>query len=180
MNRKNPGASSTPNAPFDLTPLLDLIFLVLFIVIMGFARITDRNSEELEQTQAELAAAKQVQLENVTESEAYQYVMNEYASSEFGNKLKVVTIYCTYAEAVINPVRSMKITAPDMEETYTFDDTTDDNAMNRLQGKLTTYINENPDYVIVLSVNTKKILRTDFNKIQRIINVLSENYEHVY
>ncbi len=67
--RRNPGSSSVPNSPVELTPLLDIIFIFLFIVIIANVRLAGkvreeaenkaaRMQEELTASEEELAAAR--------------------------------------------------------------------------------------------------------------------------
>ena len=61
MKRKNPGSSSMPNASFDLTPLLDVIFICLFIVIIGYTKVSAMAKQEAGEA---AAANKELQAEN--------------------------------------------------------------------------------------------------------------------
>lgn len=53
MQRKNPSFATLPNAPIDLTPLLDIIFIFLFALIISNANdMLDAREEAEEKVRA--------------------------------------------------------------------------------------------------------------------------------
>lgn len=61
MQRKNPSQASLPNASIDLTSLLDVIFIFLFVVIISNALATQRARADADQ---EALRAEQYEAEN--------------------------------------------------------------------------------------------------------------------
>lgn len=184
MMRKNPGSSSQPNAPIDLTPLLDVIFIFLFVVIIAYAAKAQAveaeavsRTEELEKQVEELSGRL---TEEESLREMYEERLSDYESDVLGSRVKIVTIYCTWDEED-STKRQIRVMAPDKD--FTPISLTADNQENgyaRLSQMLTDYITENSDSVIVLSLNTGRILYRDQTAINELMGKLTRKYKNVY
>ena len=75
-SRRNPGSSSVPNAPVELTPLLDIIFIFLFIVIIANVRLAGKVREEADEKTA------QMQEELTASEEKLASIKEELAAAE--------------------------------------------------------------------------------------------------
>ena len=170
MQRKNPGSSSQPNAPIDLTPLLDVIFIFLFVVIIAYAAKAQAveaeavsRTEELEKQVEELNARL---TEEESLREMYEKRLSDYESDVIGGRVKIVTIYCTWDEE--NDETTLQVWG----EYKVFG-----LLVNQM---LVDYITENSDSVVVLSLNTEKILYRDQTAINELMGKLTRRYKYVY
>ena len=128
MARRNPGAATQPNAPIDLTSLLDVIFIFLFVVMISNAQRVQKNEAEAE---AEIAAAQarveSLEADNQSLSsslaeyealsydydhlaEAYDASLTDYAALDA--MVRKITIYCTYDERDLMH-RTIRVLTPD-------------------------------------------------------------------
>ena len=91
MRRKNPGPSSLPNAPIDLTSLLDVIFIFLFVVMIGYA-LTAQKAEEAAAVRAETAEAEALEAgkEAAEAAEALKAAEEELAEAGHSDNLRIL------------------------------------------------------------------------------------------
>ena len=208
MKRHNQSPASMPNAPMDLTPLLDVIFIFLFVMIIYSAQRVEAATQEAKDTisgnegKISLLKDENVKLhdENTklkSEGKAWAELNEEYKS--ISENVLIVQIHCE-AKPGTSGERTLFVESPSGELLQTdFNDNNTETTYERLGKKLRDYIAENSlddsdidsdrgnnkdsdekEMVIVLSVNTKDILRTDKNRISSIIKDLKEEYKNVY
>ncbi len=133
-----------PNSPVDLTSLLDVIFIFLFFVIIGYT-VAKSNSEEIaENAQKDLNTAKQDLIERqekidklqkqneqlIKDNSAlsatnthYADIQAAYEGEVVGQRVKIIVISCPYgiikedSEYEDDPTRSrvIMVDAPDFE-----------------------------------------------------------------
>ncbi len=201
MKRKN-----RSSAPIELTPLLDVIFIILFIVIISNALNTKKVTAEAESEAAEArrevklleseAATKDQEIASLAaqifDQEAmtaqYEQRIDELEGSVIGRRVKIVSISCIYDEADTTR-RRLTAAAPDAES-FTVDFTSDTAEMSfaRLNNWLEQYIENNTRagadkaerVIIVLSVGSERILKRDREALDRIIAGLEAKYDDVY
>ena len=194
------------SAPIELTPLLDVIFIILFIVIISNALNTKKVTAEAESEAREArrevkrleseAAAKDQEIASLAaqifdqEAMAAQYEqrIDELEGSVIGRRVKIVSISCIYDEADTTR-RRLTAAAPDAES-FTVDFTSDTAEMSfgRLNNWLEQYIENNTRagadkserVIIVLSVGSERILKRDREALDRIIAGLEAKYDDVY
>ena len=201
MKRKNPASSN-----IELTPLLDVIFIILFIVIISNALNTKKAAAEAEsevsdaRREVKLLESEAVRKDEAIESlEArifdqdamaaqYEQRIDELEGSVIGRRVKIVSISCIYDEADTTR-RRLTAAAPDAES-FTVDFTSDTAEMSfaRLNNWLEQYIENNTRagadkaerVIIVLSVGSERILKRDREALDRIIAGLEAKYDDVY
>lgn len=182
--RRNPGSSSLPNAPIDLTPLLDVIFIFLFVVIIGYAakaqaveaEAQSRNeqlTEEVEELKAQLAEQEALR-------ESYEERLADYENDVIGGRVKIVTIYCTWDEEDSTKRKIRVLTSDKNYDPVNLTAENQENGYARLNQLLVDYITGNRDSVVVLSLNTEKILHRDRTAISEMIDKLTRKYNYVY
>ena len=210
MMRKNPNSSSSPNAPVDLTSLLDVIFILLFFVIIGYAVIKGKANQKIDDYDdlQNKYAATSGENEDLKKKLGEKEAENEELSNEnkhlkevdaalngevVGNRVKIITISCFYDE--LNKSKIM-INTPD-EEFYNIRfecDNSEDSvntAFNLLKSELSSYINsikkdegsEKKDKTIIIlhfKSDSGDFLRRDYDSIMSIFRELEEKYDEVY
>lgn len=206
MHRKNPASSTHLQAPVELTPLLDVIFIILFIVIISNALSTKKVTAE---AKAEAAAAREEirSLEGEVQEQAgaieslearlfdqdamqeqYEQRIAEMEDSVIGRRVKIISISCLYDEQDTTH-RKLSAAGPDAAfETIDFYNDTAEMSFARLNNWLESYIEDNLQtqadksqrVVFVLSVGTERILKRDREALDRIIAGLEEKYDDVY
>ena len=200
LQRKNPGLAGLPNAPIDLTPLLDIIFIFLFGVIISNASAALDVQEEAKQEikdaktevvrlEGELAGMREEMFELTAQNEANQNIRDAYEGEVIGKRFRLVTIYCTY-DFEDSTKRKLFVDAPELEfapiefQTYNME-----NAFLRLENALSDYISEvrkdeadakSERTVVMLYINKESILRRDKERIDMIIEGLERTFEDVY
>lgn len=157
----------------DLTSLLDVIFIIL-LVVMCSQQMTKWNYESQEQ-----AAIEKVQDAEAI-AELYEDQMETHDKlNEYVLKLSVYSDF-NPDQITVRKVRILK----ELEAIETIDligaDTAE--AFAQLESNLITYIQENSDKPIILSLNEgdEKILYRDEKTILAIFEKLSEEYTNVY
>ncbi len=205
MARKNPGPSSQPNAAIDLTPLLDVIFIFLFVVIIGYAMaaqtaeaqaeeaeakaktaVTEKEaetaalSEEVASLQAEIDDLHNKLFDQSAMQAAYEGRLEDYDGEIIGEKVKIVTISCTYS-ATDSTNRQIRVITPEEAwEPILLSPANQDTSYSRLERLLKSYIDDHGDAVIVLSASSESVQRRDKLAIDRIVNGLVTAYDYVY
>lgn len=200
MQRKNPGIASIPNAPIDLTPLLDVIFIFLFAVILSNANATQtvQNQARAEVKEAKAGAEElQSEVDRLSDEvfrldskvQEAQHVRDAYEGEVIGKRVKIITIYCTY-DTNDSSRRRLYVDAQGLEfEPIDFQSNNMENAYDRLTKCLNDYIlavrgteekAKSERAVILLHINTELIQRRDKERIDRIIEELDRTYEDVY
>ncbi len=131
MTRKNPNSSSMLNTPIDLTSLLDVIFILLFFVIIGYTVAKSKAINEVKdynQLKQDYANSKdkiddllkgnsdlQNQIEDLANKNShYQEIDGAYNGEVIGKKVKIITISCFYSE-INKSKRTIMMYTPDME-----------------------------------------------------------------
>ena len=103
MKRRNPATASSPNPQFELTSFMDIIFIFLFVVMIGYAIkcAEEKDNAQQKMTEAEemLAEAEQ-KLAQAQEMAAdiavYEQQLKELTGGVVGSRVQIVTISCTY------------------------------------------------------------------------------------
>ncbi len=177
----------------DLTPLLDVIFLLLFVVILYIADINETEKvttgtriAELESSIQELEATNEILDYQLLDQYALQGLYDEIQetyNSEDGvvaGKVRPIIIYCTYGN-VDYTKRIIKVSFPSEKiETYEITDQNAAEGFERLKGLLFNYIQKYNDSVIVFKLDRSRLLDMDENRISKIIAELVDQYEYVY
>lgn len=205
MARKNPGLSSQPNAAIDLTPLLDVIFIFLFVVIIGYAmaaqtaetqaeeaeikaasRVAEKEAEaaalsqEVDSLRAEVDTLSERLFDQTAMQEAYEGRLEDYDGEIIGGKVKIVTISCTYS-AVDSTNRQIRVITPEEAwEPIHLTPANQDTGYDRLSRLLTAYITDHSDAVIVLSASSDNVQRRDKLAIDKVVDELIRTYDYVY
>ncbi len=207
MRRKNPGPSSLPNAPIDLTSLLDVIFIFLFVVMIGYA-LTAQKAEEAAAVRAETAeaealeagkeAAEAAEALKAAEEElaeagqelreqrglvtAYENVVRDYESQVIGKRVKIVTISGSYdSEDSKNRLISIRLNESTIQVSITPD--TMDSGYRRIRQMIKDYIDlfdDSKQTVVVFSVNSVGIQHRDRLKLDAMIDEFTTEYSFVY
>ncbi|MEE3457859.1 MAG: hypothetical protein VZQ82_07450 [Lachnospiraceae bacterium] len=208
MRRKNPGPSSLPNAPIDLTSLLDVIFIFLFVVMIGYA-LTAQKAEEAAAARVETAEAEALEAgkeaaeaaEALKKAEeafaeagqdlkeqralaaAYEDRVRDYEGQVIGERVKIVTISGSY-DGDDSKIREMLVML-NGESPVSFSVTPDtqDRAFERIRRMVREYIemfDESDRTVVVISVNSTGIQRRDRQRLDVMIDEFTTEYSFVY
>lgn len=208
MKRKNPGSSSMPNASFDLTPLLDVIFICLFIVIIGYTKISaaakqdaDAAAETNKELQAEnarlsqendaltartedleeqVAALQEQNFDAAAREQAYKEAAEDLQGDVIGTKVMVMTISCTYNPAD-STKRKITIITPDRKyDPIEIRKDNEESAFKQLSGHMEKYIqlHDKQEEIVVFGLNTENILVRDKDSINEIIRNLKAKYKN--
>ncbi|MBR3231709.1 MAG: hypothetical protein IKF75_03430 [Lachnospiraceae bacterium] len=208
MRRKNPGPSSLPNAPIDLTSLLDVIFIFLFVVMIGYALMAQKAeeaaaarvetaeaealeagkeaaeaAEALKKAEEALAEAGQDLKEQRALAAAYEDRVRDYEGQVIGERVKIVTISGSY-DGDDSKIREMLVML-NGESPVSFSVTPDtqDRAFERIRRMVREYIemfDESDRTVVVISVNSTGIQRRDRQRLDVMIDEFTTEYNFVY
>lgn len=196
MLKRNPGPATMPNAAIDLTPLLDVIFIFLFVIMIAFTKLANEEKtsreEEIAQLQQELKEHKAENYELDTIVQSYEESIQQY--QELDKMVKKITIFCNYDHNDPS-TRTIKVLISGNEPiTIPLSRDNSDTGFNRLTAILSEYIETNAKknmrddnnpaaddasfIVIFLSLN--EIQRGDREKIDAIATGFMNQYENVY
>ena len=162
----------------DLTPLLDVIFILLFSVMMTNGSANDKRAAELDARERNISQKEQ---------EA------ENAKSEYENMTETVGhiaeyVYIVSVSAFVDDTdvskRTIKISSVEEtgEETETYELVgADTEAYKKMSDYLEQYINDHKDSPVILALNPDddKILYRDEREITEILMGLMEEYGNV-
>ena len=138
MRRRNPAAASSPNPQFEMTSFMDIIFIFLFVVMVGYALKCANEREAAEDKMAEAdarfaeaeakVAEAQAILEEAGEKAAdiavYEQQIKELKGAVVGNRVQIVTISCTYDADNKSPaewMRHLRVLGGDLQMLLTRD-----------------------------------------------------------
>lgn len=173
----------------ELTSLLDVIFIMLFMVMNQ----SQTAAEEAQSNAAAEVAAAQVQVEAMEEEvEGYRIIIDEVEADRLNlesikNKLNSYEVFEEYATiisvSVLDHSYKRTIVVENGGEAVTADFSWDnmDYAENTLDEMLNSCIkdSENPVF-IVFSYNGDKIYRQDYNMVSEVMTKVQGGYENVY
>lgn len=173
----------------ELTSLLDVIFIMLFMVMN---RSQTAAEEAQSNAEAEVAAA-QVQVETMKEEvESYRIIIDEVEADRLNlesikNKLNSYEVFKKYASIISVSVldhsykRTIMVENGDSAVNTDFNWDNMDYAKNALSETLNSCIkdSENPVF-IVFSYNGDKIYRQDYNMVSEVMTEVQGGYENVY
>ena len=201
MRRKTPGPSSLPNAPIDLTPLLDVIFIFLFVVMIGYALTaekagaaaaeevaaaraeTARAEEALRLAEEELAKDRQEIVEKEALAAAYEDRIRDYEGQVIGEVVKIVTISGSYDREDSKRREVTVMLNGSAPVIFSITPDTMDGSFSRIRRMLEDYIGmfaESDRTVIVFSVNSRNIQHRDKLRLDAMIDEFTEAYSFVY
>ena len=173
----------------ELTSLLDVIFIMLFMVMNQ----SQTAAEEAQSDAAAEVAAAQVQVEAMEEEvEGYRVIIDEVEADRLNlesikNKLNSYEVFEEYATiisvSVLDHSYKRTIIVENGGETVNTDFSWDnmDYAESSLNETLNSCIkdSENPVF-IVFSYNGDKIYRQDYNMVSEVMTKVQGGYENVY
>ena len=183
MKRRN-SVIDRSNVLIELTPLLDVIFILLFIVMIA------RNSEMQQREEALQAQLEEANLNLVQVQQELQdtnAIKQTYADmldtfTEFSSYASPVTIYVSYDYDDVRQ-RKVWVTGAAFEmEPVSFSPANENNAWARLTSALSTHIEEmeEANIPVILSCNHEQILRRDEEKVQAIMEEIAKEHSNVY
>ena len=150
------------HAALDMTPLLDVIFLVLFTVIMAYAQVATE------------AIVTETDQENAVQ--AYQNAASQY--DQLLDKVELLTITCTYNKNHPSH-RTLRVLSEGVEEPkyqQAFDESNKIITFKQFEDQLNDMIKEKPEKLFFISCNDENILREDKQKILAIISRTANQY----
>ncbi|MBP3241107.1 MAG: hypothetical protein J6M92_11280, partial [Oribacterium sp.] len=179
MKRNNPSSATSPNAPIDLTSLLDIVFIFLFVAIIGIKK----NNQDIDTVTASMnSIIVEKDSENSTlmeenkalaiENEELKSLVDEYYESaderieedfkkeysRLGEKVSIFTITCNYKNDYIDAeeLRSNKMTLAvdgkiwENEDLNFQADLNMEDKMERVQTLIERYVDDNPDRIYII------------------------------
>lgn len=173
----------------ELTSLLDVIFIILFMV-MNQSQTAAEEAKNNAETQ--IAAAKTEVSQMAKERDSYIAILDETEKERenlalMENRIESLESFSEYAHIVSVYVldggykRSIKITDENEIASIDFSNENIDIGKNVLISELKNYIegSENPVF-ITFSYNSDKIYRKDYNMISEAITAVHAEYDDVY
>ena len=190
-----------PNASFDLTPLLDVIFICLFVLIIGYTKISamaeqeageaaaanrelqaenDRLSQANGELEGQVEALQEQNFDAAAREQAYKEAAEDLQRDVIGTKVMVMTISCTYNPADPEK-RKITIITPDRNyDAIEIRRENEESAFKQLSGHMEKYIqlHNKEEEIVVFGLNTENILVRDKESVTKIINAMKEKYKN--
>lgn len=165
---------SIGNVLIDLTPLLDVVFIVLLVVVCQLQHTKSdiaQDKADLADQQAAIETQKEQyedQLDSLGNVTDYVSFISVNAHFESDLVTRHITVMNSDKESVIPEIAELRGTS--VSEGFT-----------DLRNYLEDYLQEDPDRMIVLSLNEgdEDILYRDEKEIKRIFNELSSEYPNI-
>ena len=188
MKRNNPSVATGPNVPIDLTSLLDIVFIILFVIIVG----VERNNKDVDAVSASMnsiVSEKDNEIRNLRiENEEMKNAVDAYYDSpeegleeaykeafvRWGEKITIITITCNYkyeyedAEDIRSNTMSVAFDDELCEETFDFQANVNMNEkIDRMRTIITRYIDDHPDRLIIIEIKGRQtvIVKDELNKL---------------
>lgn len=162
------------NVLIDLTPLLDVVFIVLLVVICQLQSTKSAIAQDKADLQNQQASIK-------TQQELYDDQIDSL--DKVGDYVAFISVNAHFDSdlitrhiVIMNSDKSSKI--PEITE---LKGTSVTEGFSDLREYLETYISENPERMVVLSLNEgdEDILYRDEKEIKRVFNELSSQYQNI-
>ncbi len=190
MKRKNPSQASSPNVPIDLTSLLDVIFIFLFIVLASMTVGYSEQKQKLKEKEEIIDEKISEYLNETIDEEAIMQRLEDYDEQYLETKVKFVSIVGRYSEEDSH-IRIIRIDVPDDEpfvveiyddddDNYNYYDDDEQKAYDAIQKYLEEYASNNKDFAIVVSICEVDILNRDHEAIASKIESISDEYTNVF
>ena len=190
MNRRS-GILSRTNIPIELTSLLDVIFLILFVVMLAnkltaatmvqeSTQLAEEAQAELIRTRSELETARRDLFTVQNDLSTYEGRVDMYEHSDVYAAL--VNVYVTYSHDNIRE-REIHVSGPGLEpEPIKFNSNTENAAWSRLEKYLSDYAEQKAEenIPVIVSYNREDILNRDEIKLSGIIHSLQKDYANLY
>ena len=183
MKRHNPSSASSPNGQFDLTPLLDVIFIFLFVVSIYAVELGSNNAEQIEilRNENELLADEVGKGNGLKDS----YEDRLQKIEEIDQYVSLISIYTGMENPDGNDYenRVLRINGDDWSV-----DVNPSNQTQRYEEFKTELITlveqakkeDGSVKPIVFTVNDKNSLKRDYDKVWGIIHDIKDKYPYVY
>jgi|GEM_PF-2927635 hypothetical protein len=153
MNRRNPATASSPNPPIEMTSFMDIIFIFLFVVMIGYAfkcaeETGAAKNEMLEADKKLEEAGKMLDEANgkLADLQIYEQQIEELKGTVVGRRVLIVSISCRYdADDFDHPeewLRHLRVLGMDKQMLLErdFKDGGVKSTFNKLREVLTEYI----------------------------------------
>lgn len=161
----------------DLTPLLDVIFIMLIVVLTVQTQHGDDAAEKLEEAQRIEAEAKDQlsaldsQAITIQEQLETYHNLNEY--------INVITICADYQPSN-RKYRTVYLVINDQERKLSLNPSNGDTVWAECKAAIEQCLSENPDVPMIYSVLSSKMLYRDEQKIKSLFDELSSSYDNIY
>ncbi|SER32662.1 hypothetical protein SAMN04487884_104105 [Butyrivibrio fibrisolvens] len=181
MKRKNPSQASSPNVPIDLTSLLDVIFIFLFIVLASMTVGYSEQKQKLKEKEEIIDEKINEYLNETIDEEAIIQRLEDYDEQYLGTKVKFVSIVGQYSEEEPS-IRIIRVDVPDDDPFVVeiYDDDGQNDAYDSIQKYLEEYVADNKGFAIVVSIGEVDILNRDYDAISRRLESISNEYTNVF
>ena len=153
MRRRNPATASSPNPQFEMTSFMDIIFIFLFVVMVGYAlkcaEVRDNAEDKMAEAEEKLEEARQMRSEAgglAADLAAYEKQLQNLQGAVVGSRVQIVTLICTYdtgdAKEASEWARHLRVIGSDgkMLMTRDFKESTAQNAYEKLREVLGDYV----------------------------------------
>ena len=162
----------------------NVIFICLFVVIIGYAQVAaaaDRQrEEEVAALEEKVALLEAESFDQEAAMKAYEDAAAAYEGTVIGSRVMIVTVSCTYSshDALTRQIRIM--TSDKEFDPIQIRTGSEKTGFSRLSRLLEDYILSHKDQVVVLSLNTDSILVRDKEAASGVLEDLAEKYDYVY
>ena len=205
MKRNNPSSATSPNAPIDLTSLLDIVFIFLFVAIIGIKK----NNQDIDTVTASMnSIIVEKDSENSTlmaenkalaiENEELKSLVDEYYVSidesieneykeqyaRLGERISILTIRCDYkydyvdAEDFRTNYMTLAIDGKQYEDRFDFQANNDvgvSEQFDKLRKTIKWYVELHTDKIIIVEIKGRQV-----NEIAKKLNDLHKQIADEY
>ncbi|MCR4651307.1 MAG: hypothetical protein K5662_06090 [Lachnospiraceae bacterium] len=156
----------------DLTPLLDVIFIVLMVVMCQQSLSAQTTQEEIDKLTTELEEA-------VDDSEFYKDQLGNYENAD--QLVAYVTLYADYetddpATRHVRLAYNSDIAFEEIEITPEKEET----AYGDIKDELVAFLTDHKEIPVLITLNENRILYRDQKKMTALFDELDEEYENFY
>ncbi len=160
----------------DLTPLLDVIFIILIVVLCNQKKYNDEADIIVDNMHEEVSAAHDEAADATATSETYKEQLGAYADLE--DYVNVVTIYASYTPSNRKFRKIHVVINTDEEKVFDLNPSNTNKAWDDCRKYVEEVILQDTSVPAIISVKNEKMLYRDE---QQIISMVSQfNGDNVY
>ena len=161
----------------DLTPLLDVIFILLIVVVCYQTRYRDRSDE----IRTEAAAVRDEAMDAQADTDAQNAVLREQLETyaNLNDYVNVIEIYATYAPSD-RKSRTIYIRYNDEEKQISLTSSNSARAWQECETYLAGILDGSAELPTVLTIMDERMLYRDEQKINELFGELSGRYDNLY
>lgn len=172
--RSNGRLKSIGQALIDLTPLLDVVFILLIVVLSAQTKYVADANTSVENAREEVAETKEENDNLVSENEGLEENNKTYA--DLHNYVNVVTVFANYKPSNIRYRTIYLIVNDKTPKEIDLNPSNGNQAWQECEETIEWYLENDPGKPMVYTIKNEKMLYRDESELEKMFERLSSKY----